>query len=53
MVDGLAIAAARLRRLAAASWLTKDERDALKYALVIMEDVERMFEKERLTLPGD
>ena len=50
-MSGLEEAARRLRRLAHASWLTKEERDALKYALVILEDVEQTFYSEELTLP--
>lgn len=53
MVDGMAVAAERIRRLTRERWLTKDERDALRHALVIMEDAEQMFEEEGLTLSGD
>ena len=53
MVDGMTIALERLRTLSRASFLTKAERDAIKYAIVVVEDIEQMFEKEGLTLHGD
>lgn len=53
MVDGMTIALERLRTLSKASFLTKAERDAIKYAIVVVEEIEQMFEKEGLTLPRD
>lgn len=45
-MDGIREAVKRLQELSRAPFLTKSERDAVRYALVIIQEVEQTFDYE-------